>query len=198
MCVGGQTTKSQIILTCQGFTIVLCETLRVSLPPLSGLGFQILQSAKVCEGTLQIVGGMLGNPAKTQPQCLWPFPLTAAWRWCPSEFQFTTIVVQEIGLFLLYKFFTTMDMEVNVSLGLHQHQGGRSTFLSRSKTHGDQNVRHLCILELMASFCNSLALNLTNNFEILQELSQTNNESNSHKLFFLRLKIRFLKHVNLK
>ena len=67
---GGQTSKKEMIITCQGFTIVLCETLRVSLPPLSGLGFQILQSAKVCEGTLQIVGGMLGNPAKTQPQCL--------------------------------------------------------------------------------------------------------------------------------
>ena len=68
--------SSQIIITCQRrcaprFTIVFSETLGVSfLLPLSGLGFQILQSAKVCEGTLQIVGGMLSNPAKTQPQCL--------------------------------------------------------------------------------------------------------------------------------
>ena len=66
--VRGNTPKSrssQIIVTCQRcaprFTIVLSETLGVSLLPLSGLGFQILHSSKVCEGTPLKVGKVFQN-----------------------------------------------------------------------------------------------------------------------------------------
>ena len=156
MCVGGGTTKSQMIITCQGFTIVLCETLRVSLPPLSGLGFQILQSVKVCEGTLQIVGGMLGNPAKNQPPMFMTFPtnsgLTLMSKWDP-------IYHPRPGkwpFFLGFAFFSPQWVEIQ----------------------GDLNV-------LCSSFCNLLTLNVQKHFEIRLELSQTNKKNKCHIKYFL-------------
>ena len=140
---GGQTTKSQMIITCQGFTIVLCETLRVSLPPLSGLGFQILQSAKVCEGTLQIVGGMLGNPAKAQPPKFMTFPtnsgLTLMSKWVPIYHHRRPS--GKWPFFMFCNFFATIIMGKEWSScftwSASTSRRLRSAFLSRCEIQGD-------------------------------------------------------------
>ena len=113
MCVGGDkllkakwSSHAKVLPLCSvKHCAFLCPPCRVSAFKFSNRRRYVKARCKlweVCWATLQ----------RLNPQCLWPFPLTAAWRWCPSKFQFTTTIVPQESrhFFKFCNFFTTMVM----------------------------------------------------------------------------------------